>query len=95
MILLQLIPLPHLSFVDVAFAIFSNLLLFLLQSARVHPGEHHGLLHGAPWPHTGQELDKSCPERRRKESIEDRVDTGVTVGQHVGPNLEKILCTEK
>ena len=68
---------------DILFVISS----FLLYPCGVHPGKHHGLLHGAPLPHAGQQLHKSCPEWRGKESIQYGVDTGIAVGKDMGPDL--------
>ena len=69
-----------------------SLILFLvfplLDPACLHPSQHDGLLHGAPVPHAGQQLDKASSERRGEESIEDGVDTGVAVCQHMGTNLK-------
>ena len=45
----------------------------LLHPAGVHPGQHHGLLHGAPLP-CREQLDKPCSKGRGKERVEDGVD---------------------
>ena len=61
----------------------------LLYPARVHPGQHHGLLHDTALPHAGKQLHKSSSKRRGEESIEDGICAGVAVGKDMGANLEE------